>query len=193
MALASVATVSREEPAALEQEEQVQALFREQQEQLIQSQQRARIQEEIEASEEAETDSITGEVKTKNESVKLSSYAGPFLVAIFKDTLDFTIVLALPGPATVLALCAEILIFLLLFFPKRRYKLATNTKLVGWDFSILSTIFGIEGLAFPLNILPFMTGGVAAIYLLDAAFVTARNAKKSSGGKTKMKMVKMAA
>lgn len=151
------------------------------------AQRRARIlQEEAEISEmEEEMGSGSGDMKRKTESVKLSSYSAPLIVAVFKDFIDFTIVLALPGPATVLALCASILIALLLLFPKRRYKISTNASLIIKDFSILSTAFLIEGLAFPLNILPFMTGGVVAIYFLDYAFVKVRNSKKSSQGKMK--------
>lgn len=154
---------------------------------LREAQRRAMIlQEEAEISEmEEEMGSGSEDMKRKTESVKLSSYSAPLMVAVFKDFIDFTIVLALPGPATVLALCASILIALLLLFPKRRYKISTNASLIIKDFSILSATFLIEGLAFPLNILPFMTGGVVAIYFLDYAFVKVRNSKKSSQGKMK--------
>ncbi len=36
-------------------------------------------------------------MKRKTESVRLSSYSAPLMVAVFKDLMDYTVVLALPG------------------------------------------------------------------------------------------------
>lgn len=180
MAVATVAVTGSDRLASEQETEERQAAFREQQARLQEAQRRERM-----AQEEAEMDSITGEIKASSESVKFSSYAGLFLIAVFKDALDCTILLAFPGLATVTALCASMLIALLLFFPKRRYKIAAKPSLIVRDFSILLNVFLVEGFVFPLNILPFMILAPLGIYLLDKKFVAARNAKRFDRKNTK--------
>ena len=186
MAIASVAANDRGSLDTERETEEKQAAFRERQQRLQEAQRTERMTQE-----EAEMDSVTGEVRMSGESVKLSSYAGPFLVAVFKDVLDFTIVLAFPGPATVITFCVLALIALLLFFPKRHYKFAAKTGLIVRDFSIFSITFLIEGLSFPLNILPFTVAAVGMIYLSDKKFVAARNANRSDQKKMKEKLTNL--
>lgn len=164
----------------LAQEEQEKEQFLEEANMLNEAQRRARIlQEEAELSErEVEEDvSGTGDFRTKAESVKLTSYSAVLMVACFKDLMDYTIVFALPGISTVVSLCANTLILLLLFFPKRRYRIASNARLVIIDAFILLGLVPLEGLMFPFNLLPFTIAGVGMIYLTDKKFVAARNAK----------------
>jgi hypothetical protein len=143
------------------------------------AQRRARIlQEEAEISEmEEEMGSGSGDMKRKTESVKLSSYSAPLIVAVFKDLMDYTVVLALPGIGTVLSFCANTLILLLLFFPKRRYKIASNARIAIIDAFILIGLVPLEGLMFPFNLLPFTIAAVGMIYSVDKKFVAKRNAK----------------
>ena len=183
MAVATVAVTGSDRLASEQETEERQADFREQQARLQEAQRRERM-----IQEEAEMDSITGDVRVRNESVKFSSYAGLFLVAVFKDALDCTIVLAFPGLATVTALCSSILIALLLFFPKRRYKIVANPSLLVRDFSILLSVFLVEGFVFPLNILPCMILAPLGIYLSDKKFVAARNAKRFDRKKMKAEL-----
>lgn len=136
------------------------------------------LQEENELSEAENMESGEANLETKSETVKLSSYAGPLLVACFADLMDYTIVLALPGIKTVLSFCLTTLIFLLLFFPKRRYKISGNARLILIDAFILIGLIPLEGLMFPFNLLPFTIAAVGMIYSVDKKFVAKRNSKK---------------
>lgn len=164
-----------------EQEKERQAFVEEEANMLREAQRRARIiQEEVEISETEERESSggTGNLAVPHEEVKLSSYAGPLMVACFKDLLDFTVFLAFPGIGTVFGVCCTVLIFLLLFFPKRRYKLAGNIRLAIIDAFILLGLIPIEGVLFPFNLLPFTIAAVGMIYTVDRKFVAKRNSKK---------------
>ena len=136
------------------------------------------IQEYAEREESEEDAGGTGNFTTKTESVKLSSYSALLMVACFKDLMDYTVVFALPGISTVVSFCANTLILLLLFFPKRRYKIASNARLAIIDAFILIGLVPLEGLMFPFNLLPFTIGAVGIIYMTDKKFVAKRNAKK---------------
>lgn len=136
------------------------------------------IQEYAEREESEEDAGGTGNFTTKTESVKLSSYSALLMVACFKDLMDYTVVFALPGISTVVSFCANTLILLLLFFPKRRYKIASNARLAIIDAFILIGLVPLEGLMFPFNLLPFTIAGVGMIYMTDKKFVAKRNAKK---------------
>lgn len=180
-ARASLSRVSSEARAA-EEKEKVFLEQRERQEAdiLRESQRRAMlVQEEVAESErEQEMAGGTGELKVKRESVSIFSYSGALMVACFKDLMDFTIVLALPILGVLVSFCCTVLIFLLLFFPKRRYKIASNMRLAIIDACILLGLIPIEGIAFPFNLLPFTVAAVGMIYILDKKFVAARNAKR---------------
>ncbi len=112
--------------------------------------------------------------------INILSYSAPLVVALLKDLLDFTMILALPGIGTILSICFIIAIFLLLFFPKRKYKIALNAHLALLDAFILMGLTPLEGLFFPFNLLPFTVGAVAMIYMADKKFVTKQNMKKST-------------
>lgn len=169
-----------------EREEQ----FQEETHRLQEAQRRAMIiQEENDISEaEEEFGSAEGSLTMQNEQVRLSSYAAPLMVACFADILDYTIVLALPGIKTVLSFCLTTLIFLLLFFPKRRYKISSNARLAIIDAFILLGLIPLEGLLFPFNLLPFTVAAVGMIYMTDKKFVAARNAKKFDRKSMKTKL-----
>ena len=186
MAIASVAANDRGSLDTKRETEEKQAAFRERQQRLQEAQRTERMTQE-----EAEMDSVTGDVRMSGESVKLSSYAGPLLVAIFKDILDFSVILAFPGVGTVISLCLDTLIFLLLIFPKRRYRLMTNMRLVVIDAFILLGLIPLEGIAFPFNILPFTVAAVGMIYRFDKKFVAARNANRSDQKKMKEKLTSL--
>lgn len=146
------------------------------------------IQEYAEREELEEDASGTGNFTTKTEPVKLSSYSALFMVACFKDLMDYTVVFALPGISTVVSFCANTLILLLLFFPKRRYKITSNARLAIIDAFILIGLVPLEGLMFPFNLLPFTIAGVGMIYMTDKKFVAKRNAKKFDKKDMKGKM-----
>lgn len=121
-------------------------------------------------------DEGSGNLGMRNDRVTIFSYAGPFLAALLKDLLDLSFVLAIPGIGTVISFAVSICIFLLLFFPKRRYRIASNARLTILDAFILMGFVVIEGLAFPFNLLPGSIGAVGMIYLFDKRFVEARSA-----------------
>lgn len=178
MAVARVAVNGRDNFALEQAAKEERMLFREQRERLRQAQQQARIiQEEATISEEEEFESEHVEMG-RAERVSIFSYSAPLIVACFKDFLDFTVVLALPGIATVISMCADILILFLLFFPKHRYRLTTNARLIIIDAFILMGLIPLEGLAFPFNLLPFTVAAVGMIYTVDKKFVAARNSKR---------------
>jgi hypothetical protein len=188
MAVASVAVTSREALAALEQEERERVSFEAQRTLFEEARRRARIiQEEAENSEmEEASESGIGALNTRNaERVSIFSYSGPLVVACFKDLLDFSVVLALPGIGTILSFCLNTLIFLLLIFPKRRYRLATNMRLALIDAFILMGLVPLEGIAFPFNLLPFTIAAVGMIYVFDKKFVEKRNAQRFDRKKMK--------
>lgn len=164
--------------------------FQEEMHRLREAQRRATmLQEENYISEaEEEFGSAEGSLTMQNEQVRLSSYAAPLVVACFADVLDYTIILALPGIKTVLSFCLTTLIFLLLFFPKRRYKISSNARLAIIDAFILLGLIPLEGLLFPFNLLPFTVAAVGMIYTTDKKFVAARNAKKFDRKSMKSKL-----
>lgn len=175
----------------LAQEEQEKERFQQESNMLLEAQRRARIiQEEAELSEREleEGESGTGNFTTKTESVKLTSYSAVLVVACFKDLMDYTIVLALPGIGTILSGCCTVLIFLLLFFPKRRYKIASNARLAILDAFILIGLVPLEGLMFPFNLLPFTIAAVGMIYMTDKKFVAKRNSAKFDRKAMKQKL-----
>ncbi len=175
----------------LAQEEQEKERFQQESSMLLEAQRRARIiQEEVELSEREleEDESGTGNFTTKTESVKLTSYSAVLVVACFKDLMDYTIVFALPGISTIVSLCANTLILLLLFFPKRRYKIASNARLAILDAFILIGLVPLEGLMFPFNLLPFTIAAVGMIYMTDKKFVAKRNSKKFDRKAMKQKL-----
>lgn len=145
---------------------------------LREAQRRAMIIQETVAEEEREASGGVGELKVNHETVSILSYSGALMVACFKDLMDFTIVLALPVIGTLVSFCCTILIFLLLFFPKRRYKIASNMRLAIIDAFILLGLIPLEGLLFPFNLLPFTIAAVGMIYMVDRKFVAKRNSKK---------------
>lgn len=177
MAVARVVANGRDNLALEQAAEEERMLFREQRERLRQAQQQARIIQEEAILEEEEFESGSMDVG-RAERVSIFSYSAPLIVACFKDFLDFTVVLALPGIATVISMCADILILFLLFFPKHRYRLTTNARLIIIDAFILMGLIPLEGLAFPFNLLPFTVAAVGMIYTVDKKFVAARNSKR---------------
>ena len=174
MAVATVAVTGSDRLASEQETEERQADFREQQARLQEARQLARITQEDAASSEEE---LGVENTGRAERVSIFSYSAPLIVACFKDLLDFSIVLALPGIGTVISFCLNTLFFLLLIFPKRRYRLMTNMRLAIIDAFILLGLLPLEGIAFPFNVLPFTVAAVGMIYLFDKKFVAARNAK----------------
>lgn len=181
MAMPPPSVTPRDEMSPLSQEEQEKKRFQQEANILREAQRRARIlqeEAEISESEEREQEEGTGNFTAPREEVTISSYAGPLVVACFKDLMDFTIFLALPGIGTVLGACCTFLIFLLLFFPKRRYKLAGNMRLAIIDAFILLGLVPLEGIMFPFNLLPFTIAAVGMIYTIDRKFVAKRNSKK---------------
>ncbi|MGB2791114.1 MAG: hypothetical protein WBC29_01005 [Candidatus Moraniibacteriota bacterium] len=184
MAVASVAVNGRDNFALEQAAKEERMLFREQRERLRQAQQQARITQEEAMLEEEECESGSLDVE-RAERVSIFSYSAPLIVACFKDFLDFTVVLALPGIATVISMCADILILFLLFFPKHRYRLTTNARLIIIDTFILMGLIPLEGIAFPFNLLPFTVAAVGMIYTVDKKFVAARNSKRFDRKKMK--------
>lgn len=181
MAVSNIAIAGREASIASEQTERKEALFEEQRRTLEEARRRTRITQEESSLAEAEEEQGlgTGELDAGGaERVSVFSYAGPFVVACFKDLLDFTVILALPGLGTIIGVCLDILIFLLLIFPKQRYRLMMNARLIIIDAFILMGLVPLEGLAFPLNLLPFTVAAVGMIYMFDKKFVAARNSKR---------------
>lgn len=112
------------------------------------------------------------------ERVSIFSYSAPLIAALFKDILDFSFILALPGIGTIMGICFDILIFLLLIFPKQKYRLAMNMRLAIVDALILMGLVPLEGLAFPFNLLPFTMAAVCMIYTFDKKFVAAQKSKR---------------
>ncbi len=99
-------------------------------------------------------------------SVQLISYAGPLIIAGFKDLLDLVLVGSLPGVGTVLTFCLYLLIFMLFVLSEHataRPKLAFLIQAGGMLF------FGtaVEGLAVGLNFLPIGLGLILGIYLRE--------------------------
>ncbi len=161
--------------------ERRQAVFREQRQRLQETRKSMR-----QDREESGSRDISIEGNGHAEHVSIFSYSAMLVAACFKDILDFSFILAIPGIGTVITLCFDILIFFFLIFPKRRYRLMTNTKLVVMDTFILLGLIPIEGLAFPFNLFPFTIAAVYMIYLSDKKFVEARNsirAKRKPEGK----------
>ena len=185
MAVATVAVTGSDRLASEQETEERQADFREQQARLQEARQLARITQEDAASSEEE---LGVENTGRAERVSIFSYSAPLIVACFKDLLDFSIVLALPGIGTVISFCLNTLIFLLLIFPKRRYRLMTNMRLAIIDAFILLGLLPLEGIAFPFNVIPFTVAAVGMIYLFDKKFVAARNAKRFDRKKMKAEL-----
>lgn len=176
MAIASIAVNDRDRLAS-ESIDEERALFREQQSQLQEARRLARIVQEEAAISEMEDNEFRSVSSSRLEKVSIFSYSAPLIVACFKDLLDFTIVMALPVIAPVISLCANTLIVLLLFFPKHRYRIASNARLIIIDAFILLGLIPLEGIAFPFNLLPFTVAAVGMIYAVDKKFVAARNSK----------------
>ncbi|QQS15314.1 MAG: hypothetical protein IPK84_03015 [Candidatus Moraniibacteriota bacterium] len=177
MAVASAIANSRDRLASEASAEEERALFREQQARLQEAQRVARIVQEEAAVSESEDNEPESASLNRLERVSIFSYSASLIVACFKDLLDFTIVMALPVIAPVISLCANALIVLLLFFPKHRYRIASNARLIIIDAFILLGLIPLEGLAFPFNLLPFTVAAVGMIYVVDKKFVAARNSK----------------
>ncbi len=112
-----------------------------------------------------------GEVTARRQgTMAWHSYAALFGIACFKDVLDFTILFALPIIAAPLTLCLLILMFLLSIFPRRKYKISL-AEVISRDMTIFSLVFIIEGVLFPLNVLPFMVVAPLGMYVADKAFL----------------------
>lgn len=109
------------------------------------------------------------------EQVRVSSYAGPFIAAGFKDLMDFSLLTSIWGIGTLLTINVSTLIVFLLIFPKTKYKIGSNGRLLIIDACILMGLIPIEGFAFPLNLLPFTVGAVVMIYKFDKKFIASRN------------------
>lgn len=185
MAVAGVAIDGQDRLALEQSAEDERAIFRKQQQRLQEARRLARIVQEETALSETE-ESVSGNLDVGHvERVSVFSYSAPLIVACFKDLIDFTIVLAFPGIAAVVSFCANTLILLFLFFPKRRYRIASNARLIIIDACILLGLIPLEGLAFPFNLLPFTVAGVGMIYMVDKKFVAARNAKRFDRKKMK--------
>lgn len=177
MAVAGVIANSQDRLASEASAEEDRVLFREQRARLQEAQRVARIVQEEAAVSESEGDEPESVALSRLERVSIFSYSAPLIVACFKDLLDFTIVLALPIVAPLVSFCIDSLIILLLFFPKHRYKIAANARLIIIDAFILLGLIPLEGLAFPFNLLPFTMAAVGMIYVVDKKFVAARNSK----------------
>ena len=147
---------------------------------MLEAERQNRLLERAAEEEEAagEDDSSSLHLPNKEERVRLSSYAPLLLVATFKDIMDYTMVLAIPGIGTLISICVTLLLFLLLFFPKKRYRIAGNMRLAIIDALILLGLIPVEGLTFPFNLLPFTILAVLAIHNFDKKFVRARNEKR---------------
>jgi len=103
--------------------------------------------------------------KQKRE-VRLWAYAGPLMVAGFKDFLDLALLGSLPGIGTVITICCNLLIFFLFLIGDDltvRSKIAFLFRAGG----ALIAATGIEGFLFGLNLLPVGLGIILGIYFRE--------------------------
>ena len=99
-------------------------------------------------------------------TVSLLAYAGPLIIAGFKDLLDLVLVGSLPGVGTVLTLCLYLLIFMLFIFSEHA---TARPKAIFLMQAGGALFFGtaVEGLMVGLNFLPIGLGLVFGIYLRE--------------------------
>lgn len=96
------------------------------------------------------------------QQVSFSSYFPPFMVALLKDILDFTLIGSLPGLGSVVTFCFSILIFFLMMMAGSKSKYSLSKKGV-----TLMIGTAAEGFLFGLNFLPIETITVLFIYKQD--------------------------
>ncbi len=99
-------------------------------------------------------------------AVSLIAYAGPLMIAGFKDLLDLVLIGSLPGVGTVLTLCLYLLIFMLFILSEHA---TARPKAVFLMQAGGALFFGtaVEGLMVGLNFLPIGLGLVFGIYLRE--------------------------
>lgn len=98
--------------------------------------------------------------------VSLLAYAGPLIIAGFKDLLDLILVGSLPGVGTILTLCLYLLIFMLFVLSEHA---TARPKAVFLIQAGGALFFGtaVEGLMVGLNFLPIGLGLIFGIYLRE--------------------------
>jgi hypothetical protein len=121
------------------------------------------LKDNLEASRQVKKQGVV--VKRQSEDVQqvsFSSYFPPFLVALLKDILDFTLIGSLPGLGSVVTFCFSILIFLLMMMSGSKSKYSLTKKGITL---MIGTV--AEGFLFGLNFLPIETITVLFIYRQD--------------------------
>lgn len=104
------------------------------------------------------------QTKFTGEKPSVFLYGGATLIGLFKDLLDFVGVGLLPGIGTVVTICFNILIFLLLtIFDNSGGGNKVNRKIMQGLIILLVTI--VEGLGFGLNFLPLEVLTMIVLYL----------------------------
>lgn len=95
----------------------------------------------------------------------LIQYAPVFVLAGFKDSIDLVFLGSLPGPGTVITLCINILIFLLLMNIKGNKQLMDSKWLIRRGLILLGMTLA-EFLPF-LNFFPLELTTIFVIYMMD--------------------------
>lgn len=95
----------------------------------------------------------------------LIQYAPVFILAGFKDSIDLVFLGSLPGPGTVITLCINILIFLLLMSIKGNKQLMDSKWLIRRGLILLGMTLA-EFLPF-LNFFPLELTTIFVIYMMD--------------------------
>lgn len=112
--------------------------------------------------------SASGETKQKKQ-VRLWAYAGPLMVAGFKDFLDVAVIGMIPGVSAVLAFCCSLLVFFL-FLMKDDLTVRPKAVFLFQAGGALVFSTGVEGFASLLNVLPVGLGVIMGIYFREKQY-----------------------
>lgn len=104
--------------------------------------------------------------ETKRSRPTFFSYSLVFVIALFKDIMDFVGIGSLPAIGTVITFCLSLLIFLLLLITRTNKKLIDSRFIIRTGLILLACVL-VEGFAFGLNFLPIETATIFIIYFMD--------------------------
>lgn len=126
-----------------------------------------------------------GKIKFTGEKPSVFLYGGVAIIALFKDLLDLVGVGSFPAIGTVVTICFNILIFLLLaLFDNSGGGSVVNRKFIRGFIIIVLTL--VEGLGFGLNFLPLETLTVVVLYIMARS--AWKKAEKETNEKNKYTM-----